>query len=441
MRFALLGNRADGVEMARALIASGRHTLLYHATAATDPGPRWPDGARRAADLEEVLADPAVEMVLVASGPAHRAAHLRRAMQSERDVVCVHPPDARTDTGYELDMIRQDVRRGLVPLLPDAFHPGIVRLRDFVVRAPGDRAPPASTPQVPRLPDREGASPHGIVTGPAAETKAVVSEMVMAMSERVTPLLGELRLVEVERRSTGEVLLNTEAAGELPCFPGWDVLRALGGEVAEVSVLTPGEAVEAGAPVLVAGRFERGGMFQQTLLPHQPEGRLRLRLVGSAGEAELLFPLGVPGPAFLTWRDGGEPCEEAWDDWDPWPRMVELVEEALAAGQRGRGAQPGVRLTWDDEVRCLELDDAARRSAHRRRSSTLEYAEASEEVGFKGTMTLVGCGLLWAIILLVILSRGVPWLGWAVAPLLGVFLLLQLLRWVIPPREGKGDRR
>jgi hypothetical protein len=92
-------------------------------------------------------------------------------------------------------------------------------------------------------------------------------------------------------------------------------------------------------------------------------------------------------------------------------------------------------LTWQDEVRCLELDDAARRSVERRRASTLDYQVASEEVGFKGTMTLVGCGLLWAILLLAILSVWVPRLGWAVGPLLVLFLLLQVLLYVA--RRGK----
>ena len=93
--------------------------------------------------------------------------------------------------------------------------------------------------------------------------------------------------------------------------------------------------------------------------------------------------------------------------------------------------------TWQDAIRCLELDDAARRSVQRRRASTLEYPEATEEVGFKGTMTLVGCGLLWLVLLLAILSYWVPYLGWLIAPVLVFFLALQLLRWVIPRgREG-----
>jgi hypothetical protein len=89
-------------------------------------------------------------------------------------------------------------------------------------------------------------------------------------------------------------------------------------------------------------------------------------------------------------------------------------------------------------VRCLELDDAARRSVQRRRASTMEYQEASEEVGFKGTMTLVGCGLIWLMIVIVILAIWFPKAGWAIMPLLVVFLGLQAFRWIVPrPRPPK----
>ncbi len=68
--------------------------------------------------------------------------------------------------------------------------------------------------------------------------------------------------------------------------------------------------------------------------------------------------------------------------------------------------------------------------------STLEYQEATEEAGFKGTMTLVGCGLLWGMIFLLILSRWLPQLGWIILPLLAVFILLQFLRWILPRRQA-----
>ena len=86
--------------------------------------------------------------------------------------------------------------------------------------------------------------------------------------------------------------------------------------------------------------------------------------------------------------------------------------------------------SWQDVIRALELDDAARRSAAKRRAGTLEYPEASEEAGFKSTMTLVGCGMLWVILLLLFLSFWKPWLGWFIVPVLSVFLLLQGLRWI-----------
>jgi hypothetical protein len=93
-----------------------------------------------------------------------------------------------------------------------------------------------------------------------------------------------------------------------------------------------------------------------------------------------------------------------------------------------------VPLHWQDEIRCLELDEAARRSVERRRASTLDYQEATEETGFKGTMTLVGCALIWGSLVALLLSAWLPWLLWAILPGFGLFLMLQVLRWVVPPK-------
>src|SRR5262249_28274591 len=132
MHFAILGSHPDGLEMAAALVASGRHKLLacttpvpavYHARLG-DPKP--------VADLEEVLADPAIDAVIVAGSPVNRPTQLRRALQSERPVLCVHPADDSPDTGYEAALIQQDTGRILLPLLPDALHPGILRLAELI---------------------------------------------------------------------------------------------------------------------------------------------------------------------------------------------------------------------------------------------------------------------------------------------------------------------
>jgi predicted dehydrogenase len=392
MRFAILGSHPDGLELADALVNSGRHQVVAYTAEVGDGGRRrWGD-ARKVSDLEEVLADPNVEAVVVAGQLANRSEQLRRSLQSERHVLCVHPLDQTPESAYEAAMIQNDTKVVLLPLLPEALHPAVCRLADFIER-PVDGA--------------KGTCP-----------------------------VGAFRLLEVERTEAGEVLFGIEVAGQKPSFPGWDVLRALGGEIAEVSAFAAAEDLHPGDPVLLAGRFERGGLFQLTLLPARPESRWSLAVVGERGRAELTLPLGWQGPALLDYCDAqGEQHEEYWERWDPWPTVLGLFEARLA-GPENRGQPGGSRLDWQDAVRCLELDDAARRSVQRRRASQLEYPEASEEVGFKGTMTLVGCGLVWVILLLLLLSRWVPAAGYFIVVLLVVFLGLQLLRYVVPRKPS-----
>jgi predicted dehydrogenase len=390
MRFALLGNHPDGVEMACALAESGRHQVVAHTVSVEEATlRRWGGGAQKVGDIEEVLADPAVEAVIVAGHPANRPAQVRRALQSERHVLCVHPADQTPDIAYEAAMLQNDTKHVLLPLLYEAAHPGVRRLGEFL---------------------RRGADP-----------------------QEEAPV-GYFRLLVVERVTTGEVLGHIEIEGQKSSFPGWDVLRTLGGEIVEVSAFAGPEELRPDEPVLVAGRFEKGSVFQATFLPNQPEPRWRLAVVGTKGTAELLFPVGPAGPSFLSWRDAsGERREEWWEPFDPWPALVEQFEAAVA----GRAPTSARVLSWQDEVRGLELDDAARRGVEKRRASTLDFQEANEEVGFKGTMALVGCGLLWVVLLLLIVSRWVPPLGWLMIPLLVIFLGLQLLRYLVPKKGGK----
>src|ERR1700676_844782 len=123
MRFALLGDHPDGQAMAAALVASGRHERTAYTSAD---------------DVEEGLADPAVDAVIVAVGPDARPAQLRRALQSERHVLCVYPPDQTPEIAYEADMMRQDTGRVLLPLLPGPTPPAVRRLAEFI-RLPGKR--------------------------------------------------------------------------------------------------------------------------------------------------------------------------------------------------------------------------------------------------------------------------------------------------------------
>lgn len=376
MRFVLLGNHPDGVALAAALASSGRHLLatvtpkLPAALAAVSP--------RIVSDIEEVLADPAIDAVIVAGPASVRPVQLRRALQSERHVLCVHPADQSPEIAYEAAMLQTDTGCVLLPLLPASFHPALRRLVEVLglSRSVEDRR---------------------------ADDKT-------------------LRAVLCEWTSRGEVLAGLDIAGQKPSIPGWDVLRCLGGEIAEVSAFAEAEDFAPGQDVFLAGRFERGGLFQLCLLPARGEDSARLTvLTERGGRAELYFPQGESGPAFLNWREPGkEQQEEYWQSWAPWPIVIEEFEAAVEKRPQ--------RLTWQDAVRALELDDAARRSVARRRTVVLEYQEASEEVGFKGTMTLVGCSVLLLSLVLLVLMAWDARAGWLVVPLLAGFLLLQSLR-------------
>jgi predicted dehydrogenase len=378
MRFALLGDHPDGLDMARALAESGRHELAVYAgpPAGTDILARAGLHPARIGDIEEVLADPAIEAVIVAGPLAARPDQLRRALQSERHVLCVHPADRSPDIAYEAAMLQADTGCVLLPLLPEALHPAVRRLAELARTA--DALP---------------------------------------------------RLVELERWSPEELIGAGDVEGRGRNLPGWDVLRAVGGEIGEVfAIAQPEEELTAGEPILVAGRFVDGPLWQATYMPQQAEQRWRMALVYRTGRSVLEFPDGWPGPARLTYTDAqGQPQTEAWPALHPWLPVVEAFDEAMADR-----AAPALR--WRDEQHALELDDAARRSIARRRSSTLEYQEATEEASFKGTMTLLGCGLVWLTVILVVLSPLAPKMLWLVAPVFGVFLALQVFRWVIPSR-------
>jgi predicted dehydrogenase len=388
MRFALLGDHPDGLDMACALVASGRHELVVYCgpTAGALALGRRNTQVITVGELEEVLADPSVEAVIVAGPLSVRSAQLRRALQSERHVLCVYPSDDSPDTAYEAAMIQGDTRRALLPLFKRCLHPGVARLADLAGASPPDG-------------------------------------------------LGEPRLLVTEWRSTGDILA-VSGGGDKPSIPGWDVLRRIGGEIAEVFGYASGPELTPGAPALLAGVFTHGGLFQVTFLPESSNDECSITIYGSRGEARFSLPTGWLGPAHLSWHgDRSSNDEENWPAWSPWLPLVAAFEDAVAQTEAA-GSMRASGPTWHDATRGLELDDAARRSVERRRASTLEYQEATEEASFKGTMTLVGCGMLWGMILLLILSHWVPQLGWIILPLLAVFIVLQFLRWLVPRRPA-----
>jgi predicted dehydrogenase len=397
MHFALLGNHPDGLQMALALVETGRNVLAAY----SGPSLPWDSigltPVRIIGDVEEILADPTIDAVIVAGDLAQRPAQLRRALQSERHVLCVYPPGDSPDIAYEAAMMQSDTGRVLLPILTGALHPAFQRIRDLL-----------RTSQ---------------------------------------PAPAAVRLIEWERSCTGESEIPNSKSEtrdpksqtpEAAYFPGWDVLEALGGPIVEVSAFAEQTVRGPDEPLLVAGRFESGGIFNAVSLPHAQEQVWRMRLFASSIQAEL--ELSISEKAQLTWTDqAGERHHQEWATGTGFPEMVRVFENAVQRYKQatsGEGSPAGEStpidlVTWQDAIRAAELDDAARRSVERRRASTLDYPEATEEAGFKGTMTLIGCGMLWILLVLLVLSRWFPILLVVIVIMLTVFLCLQVLRAIV----------
>jgi predicted dehydrogenase len=414
MHFALLGNHPDGLLMAQALVDTSRHELTAYSGLALPWDRLGLKPSRAIGDVEEILADPAIEAVIVASPLSQRPAQLRRALQSERHVLCVNPADETPDITYEAAMIQSDTKKVLLPILPWAVHPAVLRLRKLL---------PTNQPNSATLRliewHRSGSSQSEIL-------QTIKNPEKEGSEHSVTALDPEFSKFEFDSGF----------------FPGWEVLQTLGGPIAEVSAFAEHTVRRPDDPLLISGRFEKGGIFQAILTPNAAEKSWRLRLTASKIHAELDFS--ASGEAGLHWSDESGAChQEDFPYANPYRELVHVFEDAVKRFEHPESSREPTAseshaadsLTWQDAIRAAELDDAARRSVERRRANTIEYPEATEEAGFKGTMTLIGCGMLWVMLLLLVLARWYPVLLVVIVIMLTVFLCLQLLRAIIRKKE------
>lgn len=377
MRVLLLGDHPDGVALAEALVRQGKHQLaVYAGPAAT---------AERLAslgidiqtyrDAETALALADIAAVIVADELAFRPAMLRRALQSEKHVLCVHPADVTPDIAYEAMMIQQDTHKQLVPLLPERVTPGQKWLREQVASG----------------------------------------------------RLGRLQSVEIEQCFASPAMVPSSVVWEgHPLLSVWDVLRQLGGEVQDLSaVATSVDMLQPTDRVTLTGRFAQGELFQVLLLP-QATGELAVRVTvrGDKGEAGLDGPFGWFGECYGRVTVPGQP-----EQITTLPAQFRPDSLLALAGPTLELHTPLV--SWTDATRCLELFDAARRSVKRRRVVPMDYEAQSEAGNFKSFMTAFGCLTLLAVIVLFFMTPTFPWSKYLIPVLLTVFLGLQGLRWVI----------
>ncbi len=322
-----------------------------------------------------------------------RADAVRRIVQAGRPVVVSHPLDLSMLWAYEIDMIRGDSRATVLPFLPDRLHPFVARLRSLLEAG------------------LAAASPFGGID-------AIVME----------------RRPEAFDRDAVLRAFSRDA----------DLLRAIAGDPKRLSTLgaTPQSAtfttltVELNGPSSLPVRW-------QVVRGDRPGARLSL--MGERGTVTLEIPDGPTDAWTLREQPAdGSPPRVATLPFDR-PRAVLSLLSRRDAVESDAAMPPA---TWSDAARTIELAETIPRSVAKGRGIDLHQEEFSEIGTFKGTMASLGCGIVLAGLLLLVLATLVGGIAsaagwefgerlagawpWIILTVLVLFLSLQIIPLLIP---------
>ena len=413
MRIALLG--IDNVSLAvAAAAAGGRHEIVLidgqaaRAKEAAAIAPR----AKTFSEWETLLSGEGIEAIVVAADePALRVEQLKRLIQLQRGIAVLvsHPLSLSMLESYELEMIREESASVVMPYLPARFHPAVEELETLV--------------------DQAGESTIGAV-------EQITFQRSLAERDRDSVLRQFARDVDLLQVLAGKtVKMHAFASGTGPGMAaGANSGQGMGKPVA-VSDLRN---------LVVQMTTDRGLICRWTVMPTNEQAGATLTLVGSQGEANLRIA-DDKRPWRLEVRSTGEATTREFPGWDPAATALDQLNQAHTT--------PGeVPPSWAEGARTVELAETIDRSLARGRTIELHDEEFSDIGTFKGTMTSVGCGLLVAGLMLVVVVALVHLVavqaGWnqlaaqldnwpyLLLAVCGIYLLLQPLVFIGKPRKG-----
>ncbi len=353
MKLAFVGLDDQTLAVARAAVASGRHTVASAADLSAEKLAELAavSGAAPAeTHWELLLTGSAVDAVIVAAAEDQevRADQLRKLVQAGVPLLVSHPALDSMLVYYELGMIQEEAGGVLLPLLAWRWHPASRRLRDLV-------------------------------------------------GEHERSEIGAASQVTIDRAI--DVCDKRSVLGWLA--RDVDLIRDVFADVRRVAALgDPNDPATFGH---LAVQMSAGDSSAARWAVSQANGEpaALLTLSGARGKVILHMPQsGMPQSGRWTWetRIGGESKAETFDPWDAGAVALDRLEVAVSAGPADKGARGGL---WADAARAVELSEAVERSLARSRAIEV-YDEDFTDVGtFKGTMTSLGCGLLLGILALV----------------------------------------
>lgn len=334
-----------GHEVVAAFDADRERTQLREAV----PGIRIRD------DWESLLAARDVDGVVVA-GPRlpedtasdvqeRRDDQLRKLIQNDVPLLVI-PPVCEAIVGFELEMIRKDVRGIIVPALGAPLHPAWDDLEPWL--------------------SRMSATAGGTV-------ELVTFERLLTSRQRAEVLTAFAADAEIMRRIVGPLRRITASGGG----SGEGGKRSLSGLAVQV---------EGEAPFPI----------RWSVAPPADSAGGRLTAVAGTERMMLLMPEGRE-----AWKLRGGGLDRDYESFCPLSAALNELENAIAFR-----SLPSV--TWLDACRGTEAMEAIDRSLQRARSIDLHNEEHSEESSFKGVMAAGGCMLLLATVVALVCSGIIP---------------------------------
>ena len=356
-----------------------------------------------------LLEDEVCDAVLVGvdGWSEHRAEQVRTLVQAGRTILIGHPASLSMLWAYELDMILADSSATVIPALATRHHPFIYSLKNLVeqsIAGNGSLGLIESLQFERRQPDRDQES---VLTSFARDADVI----------RV--LIGDpSRLMALGGGDAGWANLAVGLSGPDQVSVRWQVAK---GHTRELTIQ------------LIC---ERGRLCID--IPERDCGVWAVTQQTDAGISDLL-------PEFPSETAPFQPAEVLLE-------LLLLAVKGDADNHSNSSIPPAI---WPDAARTIELAETIPRSVKRGRGIDLHQEEFSELGTFRGTMASLGCGIIMAglfILFLATLVGGVARAaGWsfgerlaaiwpyAILTTLILFLILQLLPFLLPKDSGNSD--
>lgn len=398
MKFALLGVDAEVLAVAKELVAGGEHEIV----AVIEPGEflaelRTLAPLAKLSDEWEGLLLTGVSGVVIVGRAAisaeTRADQLRKLTQAVVPLVLVQPA-CEYIIGYELEMIRSDVRGVIIPYYPGIFDDHLRTLRDTVL---------------------DGQSTIGL-----------------SSIGRVEQLVFQRRMRERTKASvTAQLARDAE------------MIRQVLGDIRQMGA--SGSLDDARGPVNLSVQLtsQQGLLARWSVEPGGQPNDATITLLGDTGKATL--ELSNISPSRLTIQS------------QAFPSPVHHASEVDALVDRLTDAISGKNVdgpTWLDACRASEIADTVPRCLARGKTIDLYNEEHTEEGAFKGTMAVGGCliimlGLFVLVVVVMVEGLQLPlrnFFLWRIWPLyllvpMVIFLMFQVLGWLANSSKRESDAR